>query len=327
MKRIALLLAAVLYWAIILLPQAVAAPPPGKIVRIGYLVVSPLSDTPSPERAGFLKGLRELGYEEGKNLIIEYRSADGTHDMLPFLTEELVSLNVDAIVGMGSPVIRAAKEATSSIPIVMLFAADPVALGFVESLARPGANITGMTHMPADVAAKRLQLLKETLPSVAHVAVVWDGSNPGAVPERKAIEAGAKRLGIRVSLVDISQPQDPFERITAIRPDAIVTIIDPRVAVYRESLPKFALKHKLPTMFDWKGFIDVGGLVSYAPDFPELSRRAAVFVDKIVNGANPATLPVEQPTTFELIINLKTAKSLGVRIPDHVLLRADKVIE
>jgi len=327
MKRIAFLLAVVFYGASILSPQAVAAPPPGKIVRIGYLVVSPLSDTPSPERAGFLKGLRALGYEEGKNLIVEYRSADGAHDMLPFLADELVSLKVDAIVGMGSQVIRAAKEATSTIPIVMLFASDPVVLGFVESLSRPGANVTGMTHMPADVAAKRLQLLKETLPSVAHVAVVWDGSNPGAVTERKAIEVGAKRLGIRVSPVDISQPQDPFERITAIQPDAIVTIVDPQVAAYRESLPKFALKRRLPTMFDWKGFIDAGGLVSYAPDFPELSRRAAGFVDKIVNGANPAMLPVEQPTTFELIINLKTAKTLGVRIPDRILLRADKVIE
>jgi putative ABC transport system substrate-binding protein len=327
MKRTVLLLTAVLYGAIMLSAAALAAPPSGKVARIGYLVFSPLSDTPSPERAGFLKGLRELGYLEGKNLIIEYRSADGAPDMLPFLAEELVGLKVDVIVGLGSPVIRAAKEATGTIPIVMLFGGDPVALGFVNSLARPGTNVTGMTHMPADLGPKRLQLLKEVAPGVAHVAVLWDSSNLGVVLEWKAIKAGAEQLGIRVSSIDIAGGKDPLARISAVRPDALMTIIDPSVAIYREALPKFALKRRLPTMLDWTGFMDAGGLVSYAPDFPELSRRAAGFVDRLVNGANPATLPVEQPTTFELIINLKTAKTLGVRIPDHILLRADRVIE
>lgn len=313
--------------AVVPLAATVVSADDRDLPRIGYLLLSPLADTPSPERNGFLEGLREHGYEDGKNIIIEYRSADGDPEKLPFLAEELVELKVRAIVGLGSPVIRAAREASSTVPIVMFFGADPVALGFVQSLARPGTNVTGMTHMPTDLGPKRLQLLKEALPGVMRVAVVWDSSNPGAVPEWKAIAAAARRLQIKVRSISLSDVEDPLARIAAARPDAILTIIDPRVAAYRQVLPRFALERRIPTMFDWRAFSEEGGLMSYAPDFPDMARRAAAFVVKILDGVDPATLPVEQPTEIQFIINLKTAGALGIKIPDDILLRADKVIE
>ena len=313
-----------------LLAFAAQAQPPASVPRIGYLVHSPLTDPPSPERAGFLQGLRELGYEDGKNIVIEYRSAEGDPEMLPFLAQELVELKVKAIVGLGSPVIRAARQASSTVPIVMLFAADPVTLGFVHSLARPGTNVTGMTHMPAQLGPKRLELLKTALPRVAHVAVVWDATNPGVVPEWKAIESAAPRLGVRLSAVDLSKIKDTDAlgaRLNVLRPDAITTIIDPHVAAYRQFLPRFALERRIPTMFDWKPLAEAGGLMSYVPDFPDMARRAAGHVDKILKGADPAELPIQQPTEVLLTVNLKTAKALGIAFPQPILLRADNVIE
>jgi len=312
-----------------LLAFAAQAQPPASVPRIGYLVHSPLTDPPSPERAGFLQGLRELGYEDGKNIVIEYRSAEGDPEMLPFLAQELVELKVKALVGLGSPVIRAARQASDTVPIVMLFAADPVALGFVQSLARPGTNVTGMTHMPADLGPKRLELLKTALPAVKHVAVVWDASNRGAVPEWKAIEHAARGIGVRVSSIDITDADVDVlgARLAAARPDAIMTIIDPHVAAYRQFLPRFALERRIPTMFDWKPLAEAGGLMSYVPDFPDMARRAAGHVDKILKGADPAELPIQQPTEVLLTVNLKTAKALGIAFPQPILLRADNVIE
>ena len=312
-----------------LLAFAAQAQPPASVPRIGYLVLSPLTDPPSPERAGFLQGLREHGYEDGKNLIIEYRSAEGDPERLPFLAQELMDLKVKAIVVLGSPVIRAAKQASDKVPIVMLFAADPVALGFVHSLARPGTNVTGMTHMPADLGPKRLELLKTALPAVKHVALVWDASNLGAVPEWKAIERAARGIGVRISSIDIADADVDVlgARLAAARPDAIMTIIDPRVAAYRQFLPRLALERRTPTMFDWKPFAEAGGLMSYVPDFPDMARRAAGHVDKILKGADPAELPIQQPTAVQLTVNLKTAKALGIVFPQPILLRADNVIE
>jgi putative ABC transport system substrate-binding protein len=307
-----------------------AAPPPGKVARIGYLVLSPLLETPSPERAGFLRGMRELGYEEGKNLTIEYRSADGAIDILPFLVDELIELNVDVIVSPAGPPLIAAKEATSKVPIVMMFSADPVSAGLVQSLARPGGNVTGMSMQNVELAAKRLELLKETVPRLSRVAVIWDSSNRMVHGEWEMTQRIARRLAITLESVDVGGEPDlshAFERIKAKRPDALIAIVDLRIARYRQIIPDFALAERIPLMAGLTAFTQAGGLMSYAPDFAELSRRAAGFVDKLLNGANPATLPVQQPTTFELVINLKTAKTLGIKLPESILLRADKVIE
>ena len=330
MKRMALLLTAVLSGAITLSPQTVAAPPPGKVARIGYLVLSPLLETPSPERAGFLRGMRELGYVEGKNLTIEYRSADGATDVLPFLADELVELGVDVIVAPAGPPLIAAKDATRRIPIVMMFSADPVNAGLVQSLARPGGNVTGMSMQNVELAAKRLELLKETVPRLSRVAVIWDSSNVMVHREWETTQRIARELGITLESVDVGGEPDlsrAFERIKAMRPGALITIVDLRTALYRQIIPEFALAERIPLMAGLTAFTQAGGLMSYAPDFAELSRRAAGFVDKLLNGANPATLPVQQPTTFELVINLKTAKTLGIKPPESILLRADKVIE
>lgn len=327
MKHVTLSLAAVLLAGLWHVGDAVGA---DKVPRIGYLVLSPLTDPPSPERAGFLQGLREHGYEDGRNIVIEYRSAEGDPEMLSFLAQELVDLKVKAIVVLGSPVTRAAKQAGGTIPIVMLFAADPVALGFVHSLAHPGTNVTGMTHMPAELGPKRLQLLKAAVPSVAHVAVVLDKTNPGVEPEAKTIQAAAAQMGIRLSMIGLPEAMDEDAlgaRLAAARPDAIMTIIDPRAAAYRVFLPRFALERRVPTMFDWKPFAEAGGLMAYVPDFADMARRAAAFVDKILKGANPAELPVQQPTEVQLTLNLKTARALGLKLPQPILQRADKVIE
>jgi len=310
--------------------STVRAEPPDTVPRIGYLVLSSLTDTPSPERAGFLKGLRELGYEDGKNIVIEYRSANGDPEILPFLAEGLVDLKVKAIVCLGSPVVRAARAASRTIPIVILFAADPVRLGLVNSLAHPGTNVTGMTHITTELGPKRLQMLKTALPKLKHVALVVDETNPGIAPEADAIQALGKQIGVRVSRVGVPKaPDDDVlkARLTAARPDAIMTIIDPRVAAYRASLPRFALERHIPTMFDWKPFVEAGGLMSYVPDFSDMARRAATYVDKILKGADPADLPIQQPTDIQLTLNRKTAKTIGMEFPETMLMRADKVIE
>lgn len=303
---------------------------PESVPRIGYLLFSSLTDTPSPERAGFLQGLRELGYEDGKNIVIEYRTAHGDPETLPFLADELVELKVKAIVVLGSPTIRAIREVSTTIPIVMIVASDPVRLGFAKSLARPGSNVTGMTHIPIELGAKRLQILKTVAPGVKHAALVLDKTNPGARPELENIQSMGRQLGIRVSTIGL--PDNPDDdalraRLMAARPDAIMTIIDPRVSHYRRFLPQFALEQRIPAMFDWKAFVEEGGLMSYGPDFADMARRAAIYVDKILKGADPAELPIEQPTEIQLTLNLKTAKALGLNIPDSIRLRADRVME
>jgi putative ABC transport system substrate-binding protein len=314
----------------VFLAIAVQAGPKTPVPHIGYLVLSSLTDTPSPERAAFLQGLREHGYVDGKNIAIDYRSAEGDPEALPFLAEELVELNVKPIVAIGSPVVRAVRQVSTTVPIVMLFAADPVRLGFAHSLARPGTNVTGMTHITTELGPKRLQLLKSALPGITRVALVRDTSNPGTEPEQKAIETAARRMGIHVSIVGLPEVTDDDAlraRLVAARPDAIMTMIDPRIASYRQFLPQFALERRIPTMFDWKPFMEAGGLMSYGPDFVDMARRAANFVDKILKGANPAELPIEQPTAIYLTLNLKTARAIGIKFPEDILLRADKVLE
>ncbi|HCU54167.1 MAG TPA: hypothetical protein DIC36_07810 [Gammaproteobacteria bacterium] len=300
------------------------------IPHIGYLVLSPFADQPSPERAGFIRGLRELGYEDGRNIVIEYRSAEGDPEVLPFLAQELVDLKMKAIVTIGSPQIRAVREVSHTVPIVMMGAADPVRLGFVRSFSLPGTNVTGMTAIQTELGPKRLQILKSAFPRVAHVALVVDRSNPGIEPELSAIQAASRQIGVRISVVEIPDETDDDAlraRLSATPSDAIMTIIDPRVSAYRHFLPQYARERRIPAMFDWESFAEAGGLMCYAPDFSDMARRAASFVDKILKGANPAELPIQQPTEIHLTLNRKTARSIGVTFPESTLLRADRVIE
>jgi putative ABC transport system substrate-binding protein len=298
--------------------------------RIGYLAVAPLTDKPSPERAGFIAGLRELGYENGKNIQIVYRSAEGATDALPFVAEELVESGVKLVVTAGNPAIRALQQASDSIPIVILFSADPVAAGFAKSLAHPGGNITGMSQQNLELGAKRLELLKETVPTIRRVAVLWDSSNAVMRGEWESTSAAAKQLGIELIPGDAAG-QASFEKILENiqrqGADAIVTLIDLRTASYRQIIPEFALKHRLPSITGLEAFAENGGLMSYAPDFGDLSRRSAAYVDKILRGTNPGDLPIQQPTHYSLVLNLKSARAMGITIPKRILERADRIIE
>lgn len=309
---------------------AAQAEPEASVPRIGYLVLSPLTDPPSPERAGFLQGLREHGYEDGRNIVIEYRSAEGDPEALPFAAEELVESDVRLVVTAGHPAVKAVQDASNSMPIVLLFAADPDATGFAKSLARPGGNVTGMSMQNRELGAKRLELLKEAIPTIRRVAVLWDSSNPVLKPEWESTQAAAHRLGIQLISADgAGEPnfEKAFALIAKERPDALVTFVDLRLASYRLIIPEFARKQRLPTMFALSAFVEQGGLMSYAPDFADLSRRSAGYVDKILKGAKPAELPIQQPVLYRLVVNLKTASTLGLRFPQNILLRADKVIE
>jgi ABC-type uncharacterized transport system substrate-binding protein len=328
MRRIGL--AVVLALGVTLAPLAGEAQQAAKIPRLGYLVLPPLSETPSPERAAFLAGLRELGWIDGKTIAIDYRSANWNVELLNDLAEELVRMKVDIIVpaGGGAP-LRAAKQATSTIPIVMTGSADPVAEGLVASMARPGGNITGSSLMIAELGSKRLELLKEAVPRVARLAVLLNPVTSDK-QELQATRAAARRLGVTLKLLEVRNADD-LTRVFAVlekeRPDALTMLFDALTTGYRGLVGDFAKKQKLPTVFGAKEFTEAGGLMSYSPDVAEGFRRGATYVDKILKGAKPGDLPVEQPTKFELVINLKTAKALGLTIPPSVLGRADEVIQ
>ena len=300
----------------------------GKVPRIGYLVLSPLTERPSPERAAFVTGLRELGWVEGKTIAIEYRSAKWNPEMFDDLAEELIRMKVDVIVTAGGEAApKAAQRASSTIPIVMAASSDPIATGLVASLARPGGNVTGVSLMVPELGPKRLELLKEAAPKVSRLAVLWNPTFSEA--ELRATQAGARKLGITLKPMEVRSAQDlarAFAELERELPDALTMFFDPLSTGYRELVARFAKQHKLPTIFGAKEFAQAGGLVSYAPNIAEGFRRAATYVDKILKGAKPADLPVEQPTRFELVINLKTAKALGLTIPHSLLLQADQVI-
>ena len=320
----------VLSLSLLAAPVTAGAQPPRKVPRIGYLVLAPLLEKPSPERAAFLEALSELGYVEGKTVSIEYRSAGWNAELLPDLAEELVRLNVDAIVtGGGGATAEAARQATKTIPIVVAASADPVGLGLVASLARPGGNITGTSLMAPELGSKRLELLKETVPKISRVAVLWHPRGAGRL-EWQQTEAAARRLGVTLQSYEVRNADDvarALEAMTQKRPDAVIMFFDPLTSGYRVIISDFALKNRLPTIFGSREFAAAGGLMSYGPNIPELFRRAAVYVDKILKGAKPRDLPIEQPTKFELIVNLKTAKALGLTIPPSVLIRADQVVQ
>ena len=302
----------------------------GRIVRIGYLHIQPIMPEPSPERRAFLEGLQALGYEVGRNLIIEYRSAFMRAELLPDLVDELVVAKVDVIVAIGSEAAKAAKDGTTSVPVVMAAVADPVSTGLVASLPRPGGNVTGLSFVAPELAGKRLQLLREAFPKTTRVAVLWNGANGGARKEWQAAQASARILGLVLQPLEIRSVQDLSAKLSTLRrdrPHALYVVGDPITSSTRHIIAEAANNQRLPAMYSWREFVEVGGLMAYSAPFPELFRRAAVYVDRIVKGAKPADLPVEQPTKFDLVINLKTARALGLTIPPSLLLRADQLIE
>lgn len=298
---------------------------PGKIPQIGFLSSASVTSS-APSAEAFREGLRGLGYVEGKNIIIEYRYAEGRRERLPGLAADLVRLNVDIIVTGGRPSTRAAQQATSTIPIVMAASGNPIGNRFVASLARPGGNITGLTTIRGDLTGKRLELLQEAVSKISRVAVLW---GPPAASNLKMAEVAARTLGLELQSLEVRSPEDldgAFRAAIKERAQALVALRNPIIINQLMRIADLAIKSRLPTIYDDKGFVEAGGLMSYGVHFPDLYRRAATYVDRILKGAKPADLPVEQPKKFELVINLKTAKQIGLTIPPNVLARADKVI-
>jgi putative ABC transport system substrate-binding protein len=278
----------------------------------------------------FRQGLRELGYVEEKNIVIEWRSTEEKPDRLPALATELVSLKVDVIVTGGPSATRAAKEATSTIPIVMSTDPDPVANGFVASLARPGGNITGLSTLAPELSGKRLELLKETVPKLSRVAVFGTSTTPGNAQNIKETELAARAFGLQLQHLDVLAPKDmetAFRAANKARADTIIVLSGPLVNSHRTQIVDLAVKSRLPAIYPWPEYVEDGGLMSYGPSLTDLNHRAATYVDKILKGRTPADLPVEQPKKFEFIINLKAAKQIGLTIPPNVLARADRVIK
>ena len=295
-----------------------------KIPRLGYLT----GGDSSPNEA-FVKGLRDIGYFEGKNIAIEVRNADGTMDRLPHLATELVRLKVNVIVAVGGQATLPAKHATSTIPIVFTLVSDPVGAGLVTSLARPGGNLTGLSSVSTDLSGKRLELLKEAIPKVSRVAVLYDPTDRSKIAEVKEIKGDARSLGVQLQALEVQrldQFENAFKTASRAKVSAILVLPTSILNSNRQRIAELATKHRLPTMLATSQHMDAGALMSYGPDYADLYRRAAVYVDKILKGASPADLPVEQPTKFEFVINLKAAKQIGLTIPPNVLARADKVI-
>jgi putative ABC transport system substrate-binding protein len=279
----------------------------------------------------FRQGLRELGHIEGQNILIEYRWADGQFERLPPLAAELAHLKVNVIVASNTPAALAAKHATRTIPIVLVTSGDPVGSGLVASLARPGGNVTGLSLSPTlAISGKQLELLKEAFPTVSHVAVLANPANPPTAGLLTETERAARSLGLRLRVVQVREPKqfdDAFATIKNERLPALLVIPDPLVNDERGKIVAFAATNRLPAIYPYRTFVDTGGLMSYGVDLSDLSRRAATYIDRILKGAKPAELPIEQPTKFELVVNLKTAKALGLTIAPSLLLRADQVIQ
>jgi putative ABC transport system substrate-binding protein len=315
-------------------PLATYAQPLAKVARIGYLVIGAL-DAPETRVLldAFRQGLREHGYVEVQNIVIEYRAADGQIERLPRPATELVHLQVDLIVAGNTPAARAAQQATTTISIIASVMGDPVGDGLVASLARPGGNITGLTFLGPELIGKRLELLKEALPRVARVAALW---HPGAFAERttrdmvQGTEAAARTLGVHLQLVEVQGPDEfdgAFATMTSARAEALTVFPSPMLFQERRRLVDLAARHRLPAMYQAREFVELGGLIAYGASITDLIRRSATHVDKILKGATPADLPVEQAMQFELVINLTTARTLGLTMPASLLLLADKVIQ
>jgi putative ABC transport system substrate-binding protein len=299
-----------------------------KIPHIGYLTVA--SRRVSVRHEAFLQGLRDLGYVEGKNIFIEWRFAEGKFDRAPALAAELVRLKLDIIVTAGPIPTRFAKEATTTIPIVMMQDTDPVANGFATSLAHPGGNITGLSSLASELSGKRLELLKEIVPKLSRVAVIGQSTYPSNTQAVREVELAAGAFGVKHQYLDALNANDienGFRTAATGHADAVLVLLGPLTNSQRVQIAELAVKSKLPVMYSGREHMDVGGLMYYGPSFTDLSRRAATYVDKILKGAKPGDLPIEQPTKFEFIISLKAAKQIGLTIPPNVLARADRVIK
>jgi putative ABC transport system substrate-binding protein len=316
---------------ILVAPLAVAAQQAAKLARIGYL--SPNLATNPHMNEAFLRGLRELGYVEGRNLAIEYRDAEGKPERLPALAAELVSLNVDVIVAGSTIAALAAKQATKTLPIVFAAAGDPVTSGLIASLARPGGNVTGLSLLAPELIGKRLELLNQIVPRGSLIAVLWQPNVYGERLDKDMVEeaeVAARALGLRLQFVEARAPSDidrAFSDMTRARAGALTVLPSGMFIGERQRLVGLAAENQLPAVYQSRDSVDAGGLMSYGPNFADLFRRAATYVDKILKGSKSADLPVEQPTKFELVINLKTAKALGLNIPPTLLAQADEVIE
>ena len=311
-------------------PLAADAQPAGKVARIGFLGARSASDT-SPQLDAFRQRLREIGWVEGLNIVIESRYAEGRYERFSDLAAELVRLKADVIFAHATAAAQAAQRATTTIPIVFANVGDPVGSGLVASLARPGGNITGLAFFAGlEIMGKQLQLLKEAVPKVSKVAVLWNSANPSHARVVRETEVAARSLGVQLQLLQARSPNEfdsAFAAMTRGRAGALMVIADPMFLLHRRRLADLAAKGRLPAMHGLAEHVEAGGLLAYAPDINDLFRRAATYVDKILKGAKPADLPVEQPTKFELVINLKTAKALGLTLPPSVLIRADQVIQ
>ncbi len=313
-----------------LAPLATHAQQAGRIYRIGYLS-TPTRKSVERVLDSFLAALRKLGWVEGKNLLIEYRWAEGNIERLPALAAELVALKVDLIVAPAETAARAAKSATSSIPIVMIFPIDPVASGLVASLRRPGGNVTGTAGSAGhEIIGKQLQLLKEVAPRTSRVTFIWDTASTAAQSHLKELETAGRALRVQVQSLQVRGPEEfegAFAAMARDKADALLVSRDALFLVHRKKLADLAIKHRLPTMVNHSEAVEDGGLAAYAVNMAGFIGQAANYVDNILKGAKPADLPVEQPTIFEFVVNLKTAKAIGIRIPETILLRADRVIE
>jgi putative tryptophan/tyrosine transport system substrate-binding protein len=310
-------------------PLAVRAQQPAKVPRIGFLGAVNPEDFPHLENA-FRQGLLEAGYVEGRNLVVEYRWAEGKAERLPELAGELVQLKVDAIFCITSAAARAAKNATTSIPVVFVGVSDPVKYGLVAGLAQPGGNMTGLGHFTPELNGKRLELIKEVVPGLAHVAVLWNTGNESHEEQLRDLASPARTLGIRLHPVGVQKPEElegAFQTMVKERPGALMVLASSLTHRHLRQIADLAVKHKLPSIMEFSEFTDAGGLLMYGPTWAGMFRRGGALIGKILNGARPAELPVEQPTRFALFVNMKTAKALGIDIPPSLLARADEVID
>jgi ABC-type uncharacterized transport system substrate-binding protein len=315
--------------SVLLTPPATEAQQRAHLPRVGYLGTSSASLEPELVKA-FREGLRDLGYVEGQNILIEYRWAEGNYQRFPDLVADLVNLKVDLILTAGTPGALAAKRATQTIPIVMAVTGDAVGTGLISSLARPGGNLTGLTTMVPDLEGKRLEILREVVPKLTTLVVLLNTANPLTAIQWKQTQISAKTLGIQLQPVELRRPEefrDAFAKVARQRPDGITMVADRFLLAHRMQIVDFVAKTRLPAIYPYRDFVVAGGLMSYSPSYEDLFRRSATYVDKILKGAKPSDLPIEQPTKFELLVNMKTAKTLGVPIPPSLLLRADQVVE
>ncbi len=331
MKPRSAALSLTLAFGILLAPLAAEAQQTAKLHRIGWLSIASRMPEVSHLLEAFQQGLRELGYVEGQNIAIDYRFAEGRPERLPGFAAELVGLKADVIVTPNPAATQAAKQATRTVPIVMLGVADPVGLGLVASLGQPGGNITGLsTTASPELSGKRLELLREAVPKASRVAVLRNPTNPDHAESVREVEGAARTLGVQLQMLDVRVPNEldgAFAAMTRDRADALLLLPDTMFFLHRARIASLAAKSRLPTVSGAREFVKAGLLMTYGRNLPYEFRRAATYVDKILKGAKPSDLPVEQPTTFELIINMKTAKALGLKIPQSVLIRADQVIQ